>query len=496
MPTNSYDLIVIGEDLAGLIAATLCAKRGLRTLILSHGAGPYGYNIGPYQLPVEPLALCGLQSPAIKRVVSELHLTHTLKRKLVERKVSFQFVAPNIRFDASAHEADLTSELQRELKDYQRALEICASAGQVSDQLDVVLGSHREFPPSGFWKKREVGKSAVKLSDDAERWLEACRADSTLQALVELPALLGTHTGLHTVSPAALARAFHLWRQGTPRLQGDFSTLREIFLDKLHQANGETRQAKVAEMSMSWGRVNGVKLDNGEELGAKHVIAALPVDALLSLFAAKAPKRLAKIAESLSISGYRYTLNMIVNEAGIPEGMSSPVLVTAEPDQPLTADNAIAIFLDTPDDAAQVAVSVVAICPPPDEGESLDDVFADLRVRLRERIEMVMPFFSEHVLLAHAPCESAPPEGINADPGRDIPADPTPIWTSDLDAAMGVSAVPYSIGVKHLTMASNQVLPQLGVEGSFAAGWCAAKIACDATGKKRDYLKDEVLANN
>jgi hypothetical protein len=37
-------------------------------------------------------------------------------------------------------------------------------------------------------------------------------------------------------------------------------------------------------------------------------------------------------------------------------------------------------------------------------------------------------------------------------------------------------------------------MPQLGLEGAFVAGWSAAKIVCDAAGKKRDYLKNEVVS--
>ena len=34
MPSNSYDLVVLGDDIAAVVCATLCARRGLRTLLL------------------------------------------------------------------------------------------------------------------------------------------------------------------------------------------------------------------------------------------------------------------------------------------------------------------------------------------------------------------------------------------------------------------------------------------------------------------------------
>lgn len=499
MPTNSYDLIVIGDDLAGLIAATLCARRGMRVLILGHGARSPSYQLGPYKLPVMPLPLAGLSSPAVKRVLDELHLGHTLKRKLHERPVSFQFVAPDIRLDIGADDHLLASELGRELSQADSALTACTHAAELARHLDAVLGASSEFPPTGFWKRREVGKSGHRIADEAAEWLRTIESSDILSALFGLPAIMSTHGAPDTLSALARARAFQLWRAGIPRLHGDWEALGELFMDKLGQGNGETRDARAAELIVRWGRVSGVKLESGEELGASFVIAALPVEKLLPLMDKKPPKRLTECMEGMSIAGYRYTLNMVVDQAGVPEGMSSPVLITADPKQPAMGDNAVAIYLDAPDDEARVAVTVSAICPVPEGGQSLDDAFADLRVRLRERIEMVMPFFSEHVLVAHAPHEAAPPEGLpegtEVELGPGFPLPPSPVWKSSLDGALDISAVPYTLGIKHLAVASHQVLPQLGLEGAFTAGWCAAKLACDTLGKKRDYLKDEVIAS-
>ena len=494
MPTNSYDLIVIGDDFAGLVAAALCAKRGLRVLILSYGRA-YGYQLGPYRLPVEPLPLCGLNNPAIGRVLDELNLSHILKRKLRGTPPHFQFVAPKVRLDVAMDDHILAGELARELGEGEESLASLTRASELAESFDAVLASTTEFPPTGFFKKRELGRTATRLAEDARSWFDDVDSNDVLRALVSVPTLLTTHIGPQSMTPSACARAFHLWQRGAPRLRGDWDSLREMFLDKLSKGNGEIRSGRVAELTFSWGKVNGVRLENGEELGANHVIAAIPVAKLVDIVGRKVPKRLAQCVDATHVAGYRYTLNLVVDEAGIPEGMGSHVFLASALQEPLVADNSIAIHVGEPDDEARVVVSVSAVCPPPPDGQELDDAFADFRVRLRERIELVMPFFSEHVLLAHAPHESARPEGLNAEPGKGFPVEPIPVWETTLDAALGISAVPYTVGIKHLTLASSQVLPQLGIEGHFVTGWCAAKLACDAMGRKRDYLKDEVIAS-
>ena len=61
------------------------------------------------------------------------------------------------------------------------------------------------------------------------------------------------------------------------------------------------------------------------------------------------------------------------------------------------------------------------------------------------------------------------------------------------DQGSGTFSVQVKIAHVEFTLGSSQVLPGLGLEGEMAVGWCVAKLVCEALGKKKDYLKDEVL---
>jgi FAD binding domain len=532
MPTNSYDLIVVGDDFAGLVAGALCARRGMRVLVLSQGGPASAYSLGPHRLPVEPLCLAGLGSPLVQRVLDELQLGHTLRRKLVQQPVSFQVAAPDVRVDVVADEQNLAAELARELPDTRiretssdtpartsgvaadaadadaadvdagagparvDALAACTGSAAVAQHFDAAMSVDGAFPPTGFWKRREIDKGAVRLDEEAASWAAGFEAHPVVRALIALPAILGTHAPAEELGAAAVARAFHLWRTGAPRLAGDWDALRELFVERLTKASGETRAARAEALTYRWGRVNGVRLENGEELGAGYVIAALPVAELVPLLGdgRKVPRRLGQCAEEVQVAGYRYTWNLVVDQAGVPEGMTSPLLLVGDPGAPLTDDNAVGIFLDDPDEEGHVTVTISAVCPLPAEGRSLPQALAALRQRLRGRIDMVMPFLDEHVVVSHSPHDALPPEGIHASAAKGMPLEPTPVWSAPLESALGVAAVPYDVGLKHLAVASAQVLPRLGIEGSFAAGWSAALLACDAAGKKREYR--EVLASS
>ncbi len=67
------------------------------------------------------------------------------------------------------------------------------------------------------------------------------------------------------------------------------------------------------------------------------------------------------------------------------------------------------------------------------------------------------------------------------------------LWRLPRQPLLGVAGLSYHLGMKQFIVASSQILPGLGLEGEMAAGWCAAKMVCEAAGKKKDYLRDEVL---
>ena len=75
--------------LAALVCATLCARRGMRTLVLGDDR-PARYTLGPHKLPVEPPTWPAVTGSAGERVLKELHAELALRRKLREPKIAAQ----------------------------------------------------------------------------------------------------------------------------------------------------------------------------------------------------------------------------------------------------------------------------------------------------------------------------------------------------------------------------------------------------------------------
>ena len=494
MPSNSYDLVVLGDDLAALVCATLCARRGMRTLILGDDR-PARYTLGPHKLPIEPMVWpIGAGSPA-DRVLKELHGELALRRKFREPRIAAQIVAPDFRIDLGSDRVG--AELARELGTLsEAALGRWHKGSDVARLFDPILSGDHAFPGVGFFERREVAKLAETLGIAAEAWWHDVETDPNAALWRGLAAIALRHP---SAPPAAIARALDAWYVGPPALRGDGDAIRELLVEKLTTAGGEVRTGTVAEANVSWNKLSSIVLANGDEIGAGQVVTSRSPQQLIDLLGKKAPKRLSELAEAMSIVGYRYTLNIVLDEAGLPEHMAPTVAVISALDKPPVGDAAFAVHLGEADDAGRVVATLSAILPT-DGAVEPDRMVAKcmaLRAGLWRRLGDVMPFFEKHLVLAHSPFEATPPQVPGGrgsyDVPRNLPLAMTAVWKGSLAATADTGAVPYVTGLKNLTLTGDQILPVLGIEGALAAGWSAAKVACALAGKKKDYLRDEVV---
>jgi phytoene dehydrogenase-like protein len=500
MPTNSYDAIVIGDDLATATTAALCARRGLRTLWLTQDDRPGRYQVGPYKLPLEPMVWPTLPGSAAERIVRELAIDHALRRRYRDHRVVAQLAGPDLRIDLTADGPLWARELEREFGATAAAVdELWRRAAAAEPALLPLTTTEHAFPALGFWERRDVRRNVEAAAASADQISEALgRIPEDLRAVVMALAALGLRTG--EARPLSLARALSAWRGGVVPLRGDADAVRDLVAEKFALAGGERRAAVAAEIIQGWNKVSGVRLANGEELGAGQVIAALSPTALAGLLGKKPPKELIELATRTDLIGYRYTLNLVVDQAGVPEGMAPVVHALMDPSKPPLGANAFSVYLSEPDDTGRVVVTAATILPagaPLDE-DTLRRECAALRRALLARLDLVMPFYGRHAMLLHSPHQDDAPEVPGGAQGYEGPRGKLAypmreVWRATLDDGLGLAAMPYTTGIKNLSLTGHQIVPGLGVEGELVAGWSAGKLACAIAGKKKDYLRDETV---
>jgi phytoene dehydrogenase-like protein len=471
------------------VCATLCARRGLRTLVLGDDR-PARYTLGPHKLPVEPIMWPAAAGSAADRVLKELHAELALRRKLREPKLAAQIVAPDLRIDLGGDR--LNAELLRELgKEDAAAWSSRWDRGsELARSLDPLIGSEHAYPGVGFFERREVARLGERATADATAWWNDAQtgAPPASQIWRSVAAVALRHPA---ASPLAIARAIDAWRTGPFPLRGEGDAIRELLVEKLTTAGGEVRAGRVTELGVSWGKIASLTLASGDDIGAGQVVSSRTPAELAELLGKKAPKRLGELAQGMGVLGYRYTLNIVLDGAGLPEHMAPTVAVIAAPDKEPVGDAAFSIHLGESDDTGRVIATIATILPTegPVEAERLVAKCIALRHALWKRLGDVMPFFERHLVLAHSPFEATPPQVPGGrgsyDVPRTLPLAMTPVYAE--------SATSYTTGLKNLTLTGDAVLPALGIEGALASGWSAAKVACAIAGKKKDYLRDEVV---
>jgi phytoene dehydrogenase-like protein len=484
--TSFYDVVVLGSDLGATVGGAVLAHRGFRVLVAGMPVEER-YAIGPYTLPRAPLAFVGTEAPTLKRIIGELNLVQLLRRRLEPNRPAYQLLLPDHRIDVGD---DLMRELGRELPDSAGPFEAAsARAAEIAGALESILAQDLILPPDGFWDRRDANRVAVRLPEDNEDVLAPLVADDPMRAAFTLPARFGA--AWDHVGAVSTARLGDLHRRGTFRLDGGREGLRNLLLDRLKTHSGEVRPELVPRAILTKrGKVTGIAFEGrAEVVGCAHVLAGMGATEVAQLIAAdgeKAPKRLAESA-AIAPAAHRYLLHLVAPLDALPDALGRLAFAVADLKQPLVGANALMLHLA--DGYGQHAVlSVEALAPDPSPSG-----LAELRRAIRERLDDLLPFVNRHLLLVHSPHDGVPPEGVDGERGMGPPpVAMDPVWAMPEPRALGFCGLPHQSGVKHLLLASRQVMPGLGVEGELAAGWAAARIVLQ-TERKRDLVKGAVL---
>jgi phytoene dehydrogenase-like protein len=512
--TNFYDVVVCGGELTGLVTAALLGRRGFRVLLVGSETDRPTFEAAGHTLSRGPALLPPLGTPTVARVLSDLNCVQIVKRRAPALAPAMQVVTPRHRFDVGADAEALGRELAREFGGERGAIEAAlARVAATSALVEPLLATEITLPPDGFWERREVARLESLLPKRGTDLLAPLPAHHPMRAVVAAPATLAGAVAPDELPRANVgqARAFELARQGLCRFEGGYGAMHALFREKLETFSGERREKVVpVEVVMRRGRAVGVRVHPRDEtIGCEHLIWAGSSAALHAICPEKPPRRGPAGAAGLHVEGYRYTLAMLVGPEALPEGMGERVFLVANPARPLIEENALAITVGQPGprQPEHIPVWVECIVPAPavDAGPSY---LRALRARVVERLETVLPFFREHLVVLASPHDGLPAElpgaaapkptakkGTTGAPAAEpkVPTLPlTPVYAAEGDSPFDVAALPHATGIKNLYLAGLENLPGLGLEGELVSAWGVVRLIAGGQ-PKRDPLRREVL---
>lgn len=497
-PQSSYDVVLVGTQLAPLLTGALLAKRGFRVLLVAQDELPPTYSPVPgVVFPREPFNFVPSGSPIARRVLTELALHQVFRRRATQIDPAFQVCLPRHRFELARDPLVLEREIEREFPEVRRPVEALFRTGERYDALlDRLLERELTWPPQTFLERREFARAAAEQpfgkDDDALDPLADFPDTHPFRLVFGLPARFADGMDPDYPSSLRLTRFFWAWMKGGAVLEDGYATLRAMLLESIRTHSGEVREPeKVDAIRVRRGAACGVRIAaSGEEIGANWVIVGSPLATLLRLLPDRTPfeELFERIGEPV-VRYYRYTLNLLVPDSAVPEGMSRDVFFVRTPERPLAEANALRVEIE-PRGPERRRITVEALLPR--RGiEDVPEYLSSVRERILASLGELIPFLGEHLDLVDSPHD-----------GRDIfdvrnraRIEPSEPWSRGVDtmrrvygfpvsSALGVGALPVRAPIKRLLLANEQVVPGLGLEGLFLTAWSAARVVTKADGNK------------
>ena len=486
-----YDVIVLGSQLGGALAAVMLAKRGYSVLLVEHdGTGP-GYEHDGYLLPYAPFLTPALKTmPAVEEAFAEVSLTTALQRAQQPHVPELQLVMPRHRVDLHADTARRSAEFLREFGgEGERVLADLAATMRQHEPTDAFLKEGPPLPPDGLFESWNL-KKRVRQHGGLEMEPRLAGTDEPSRLLRGL--LPFTVHLDQPASPLARTRPLSQALQTPWRYPGGRDGLRRMLFDRFVELGGDllspdnTDTYVVEELHFEGNRFSAVKLLRAEPLyRAACLVSATDAGALRRLMTGRKKHRaLSEQLDQSTIKSFLFSVNWVVPETALPRGMGELLLVDTPAEAELGGGLLVQVLpardAQGQDNPAQRVVCAGAFVPASirDLGEGY---LENLAQRIDTQLDTLMPFTRDKRLLRSAPY-------LDASAVRGSRLIPHPHYVFDSEAVLGVTGLKQQTSSKNLLLAGREVLPGLGLEGEFLAGIRATRLVQEML-KKKPVLK-------
>jgi phytoene dehydrogenase-like protein len=489
-----YDVIVVGCQTSGIIAAALLAKRGRRVLLVDHGESTSTYRHGGLALPLLPHLVPSLEhSPHAQKVHDELGLGPTLRALLVPQETSFQVVLPRFRVDIRQPIAALSTELNRELgTDTPKMEAFLERLFALDDQLTAFLAKMPPLPPNTLWERfcnrrllAEVEAFVKPFADDA---LFADLPEShPLHALTHGPLQFFGHLWTQTPSTFQAVRLMARYLRGVSALPDGIGGLNRVLLDAAVRAGVTLRTGAVVQhIGVNRRTLSELELEAERYTQTGTYFISNTHAPFSDLLPAKArhPRYMAQ-AQTVAPVGGLLVINLVVRREVIPCGMAHALFLLNGRKQAREQD-----IVDPPllvqrfaseagaraaPDKADKATEVLSVACPvrvADVAHSPERLDA-LKQQVLSRMRRLVPFLDDHLLDVSLPSDTASWDLQTTESAAARRVDPwrlNPLYETSDAALLGVAARTARTHFKNLVHCGRDVVPGLGLEGEYIAG--------------------------
>ena len=479
-----YDVLVLGAELGGALAAALLAKRGLRVLWAEHAQLAPGYEHDGFLFSSPPYVVPPFRTwPMVESCFTELGLTTGFQRSL-KPAGPWQFVLPRHRFDLPGDAPRRLAELQREFgTGGSRVAETLAGLTAMPEGSDPFFRFLDDFAPRGWLERFRLRRRAARVEGLTRP--SPMSADEPLEALLTgaVPFLVQQEPA----GPLAVTRVLAQLLKTPLRLPGGREGMRETLGKRFTELGGTL----LPQEGLAGRAVEGIDFEGSQVTlrvrGAEAVyraqwlVAAMEPGLLAGLLPEEGPgKKLAAHLGGLVPKRLVLTVHWVVPEKVLPRGMGDLVLMDGGQTGPVWLQvhpTRRAGTRGEEEALRTVSASALVGSGVRDAGES------GLRLPaagVERALEALMPFS-----VAQRVSRSVP---LVDGPGALGGAGPQVIYETPDGSPTGLEGLGVRTPARHVLFAGREAVLGVGLEGELLAAARAAALVHEHV-RKRDPLK-------
>ena len=411
MITRSYDVIVAGFRPGALLAGALCAKRGMRVLVVDD-AGLKTSRHGAYAFPSHAWPFVGFDDPLLLSSALDELTVHPTARKAIHRlSPSFQVVLPRHRIDVSADFERYCNEIKREFREPWSPIEqLLEGLKEESAQFALSWQTRRSFPPRpsllqrigfGGAKDKALFNSQVPTLGD---YLDMSEVSPLFKVfLLAQVASFGYHLDPVDVPAPAAAHLLTSARAGMYEDAASPHPVQALLLGRIKDLRGDIYPELACQsLKVSWGKVTEVGLagDTGT-IDCDYFIWGRDYNTLMELLPQAQRKRYNPRSEHLNPRCRRFSLQLVVAEEGVPEGMCHHVISVLEPEAPLQDGNLITVSTSPVGETRYCpsGLRTMTVSTQVDVGafDTLGEVSPEIHQKMMDHLRTFVPFLDRHL---------------------------------------------------------------------------------------------------
>jgi phytoene dehydrogenase-like protein len=404
-----FDTIVIGNDISSLIAAVTTSMSGKRTVLLREGAVHSVYSTAGYTFNIDPFPWTGFGPNGVsRRFMTAVDSASSEEDFMYSSEPSLQFVCPEHRIDFTTREHTL-AEFKREFPGDTAAIEaLYEILEHRRDFLSQKLmdGTGRQLRsvsdgvrfllhlPSLIWHRRSLS-----------RRLTPFQHHRSLQGMIDAATLLFSNLTVSRATPFVRAYALTSFFDRQFCVAGEKHRMVDR-LNKIFSDSGGTLMERCTIFRLEV-KDTVIMIDievNGENctIGGRDIIVSEKWEKMRSILCADTRfSRLGKRCDAFGAALHPFTIHVGINDSGIPEKMSSYVILLSEDTDTLANGDLLFIELSFPTEMSMAPRGKRAVCISAFLDESprrlSSAILKEIAQDMLMRMERAFPFFRDNI---------------------------------------------------------------------------------------------------